>query len=184
MLGLHPGSVEFHQRYSQTFTQYYNALGFESDLVSSALTRVQGAYVMRGLAALAALGWPPDEDAELPAILDKIFLGSQNLLKGPLVAAETSETAPLPVTRGDGLNYIAWLISAARSSHDALRAQQGFVGTIPNALLYLMLQHALDLGYVDSGLQLRRDALGWGRVHLSRGAARAAVRRDRRPGAR
>jgi hypothetical protein len=48
------------------------------------------------------------------------------------------------------------LIDAAATSHNALRRQQGFTDNKrPSALLYLMLQHALDLGYVDTSLRLQ-----------------------------
>ena len=161
LLGLHPGSVEFHQRYSQSFTQYYNLMGLESELVSSGVTAQGVAYVEAGLAALSQLGWEPPAEGDLPALLEKIFLKKANLLTGDLVCPELSEVDGLPVDRADGLNYLAWLVTAARTSHDTLRKQEGFTEGVPTALLYQMLRHALDLGFVDSGLTLRRDALQW-----------------------
>lgn len=161
VIGLHPGSAELYQRYSQSFTQHYNALGFATEAVSEPATDAMRTYIAQTLAALAALGWTPPAGAELPELLEKVFLKNPNLLKGELVDAELSETSKLSVTRADKQNYIEWLQSAARSSHDALRRQDGFTGGVPSALLYLMLHHALDLGFVDAGLSLRRDALKW-----------------------
>lgn len=159
IVGLHPTAAEFYQRYSQSFTQYYNLMGFATDPVAEPFTAGARRYFLAGLSALAALGWVHPPDGDLPELLEKIFLKKPNLLKGELVQAELSDTAALDVTRADGLNYIAWLQAAARISHDALRRQEGFVNGIPSALLYLMLHHALDLGFVDAGLTFRREAL-------------------------
>ena len=159
IVGLHPVSAEFYQRYSQSFTEYYNLLGFATEPVSAPVTASARRYVQAGLLALAEFGWSVPEGGELPALLEKIFLRQPSLLKGNLVQAELSDTAPLSATRADGMNYIAWLQAAARTSHDALRRQEGFSDGVPTALLYMMLRHALDLGYVDTGLQLRREAL-------------------------
>ncbi len=161
IVGLHPTSAEFYQRYSQTFTQYYNTLGFALEPVSAPLGAQWTRYVQAGLLALQEFGWSMAPGGELPEILEKVFLKDPNLLKGELVEAELSDTAPLSVGRADGQNYIGWLQSAARTSHDALRKQEGFSDEPPRALLYMMLRHALDLGFVDTGLTLRRVALGW-----------------------
>lgn len=161
IVGLHPTSAEFYQRYSQSFTQYYNTLGFALEPVSEPLTAAAMRWITAGLVALSELGWQMPPDGELPELLEKIFLKDASLLKGFLVEAELSETQTLSVSRADGLNYIAWLQSAARTSHDTLRKQEGFTDGVPSALLYSMLRHALDLGFIDTGLQLRREALDW-----------------------
>lgn len=159
IVGLHPTSAEFYQRWSQSFTQYYNLLGFETEPVSAPVTAAARTYVAAGLAALADLGWAAPPGMPLPPLLEKIFLRAANLLKGDLVDVELSDTKPLRVTRADGRNYIDWLQFAARTSHDTLRKQEGFGDDIPTAILYLFLHHALDLGYIDTDLGLRRDAL-------------------------
>ena len=160
IVGLHPTSAEFYQRYSQTFTQYYNALGFATEPVSAPLGAVANAFVQKGLQALAQLGWTAPPGTALPDLLEKIFLKAPNLLKGDLVEAGLSDSNRLTVTRADGRNYIEWLQWAARTSHDALRKQEGFADQIPTALLYLLLHHALDIEYVQTDLAYRRDALG------------------------
>jgi hypothetical protein len=158
IVGLHPSAAEFYQRYSQSFTQYYNMMGFATEPATEPLTATARRYISAGLAALADFGWIMPPDSELPELLEKIFLKKPNLLKGELVQAELSDIAPLNVTRADSLNYIAWLQTASRTSHDALRRQEGFASGIPTALLYLMLHHALDLGFVDAALNFRREA--------------------------
>ena len=159
IVGLHPTSAEFYQRYSQTFTQYYNALGFATEPVSAPVGAAAKASAQRGLQALAQLGWTMPPGSPLPDLLEKIFLKAPNLLKGDLVDTELSDTKRLTVTRADGRNYIDWLQFAARTSHDALRKQEGFADQIPTAMLYLLLHHALDLEYVHTDLVYRRDAL-------------------------
>lgn len=158
IVGLHPTAAEFYQRYSQSFTQYYNMMGLTTEPVAEPLTAAARRYISSGISALAEMGWILPPDSDLPELLEKIFLKKPNLLKGELVQAELSDTAPLNVNRADGLNYIAWLQTASRTSHDALRRQEGFASGIPTALLYLMLHHALDLGFIDAGLNFRRTA--------------------------
>jgi hypothetical protein len=158
IVGLHPTAAEFYQRYSQSFTQYYNMMGFATEPVTEPLTAAARRYISAGLLAFAELGWVLPPDSDLPELLEKIFLKKPNLLKGDLVQTELSDIAPLNVTRADSLNYIAWLQTASRTSHDALRRQEGFSSGIPTALLYLMLHHALDLGFVDAALNFRREA--------------------------
>lgn len=159
IVGLHPVSAEFYQRFARSFTHYYNMLHFSHVPAGGPGTGLARRYIEAGLLALSELGWNMPPRAELPELLEKIFLGKANLLKGHLVQAEVSDAAPLAITRADGLNYIAWLQSAARTSHDVLRRQEGFAGGVPQALLYQMLRHALDLGFVDAALELRRTAL-------------------------
>jgi hypothetical protein len=59
----------------------------------------------------------------------------------------------------DGRNYLRWLIDSARESLDAVRRQEGFTaGKPPTALLFLMLRHAVELGYWDASLRLYEEA--------------------------
>jgi hypothetical protein len=159
IVGLHPTSAEFFQRWSQSFTQYHNQLSFETEPVSEAVTGAAQRYVAAGLLTLSELGWNAPPDSPLPPLLEKIFLTKPNLLKGDLVEAEPSDKSQLKVTRADGRNYVDWLQWAARTSHDTLRKQEGFADGVPTALLYLLLHHALDLGYIETDLTFRRAAL-------------------------
>ena len=158
IVALHPTSAEFYQRYARTFTSYYNQLQFSFVPVTEVSFAVQQ-YIQKGLLALQHFGWTMPPAGELPEILEKIFLKKANLLKGSLVQAELSDNASLAVTRADGLNYIAWLKLAAETSHDVLRQQEGFANGVPEALLYQMLRHALDLGFIDAALTFRRKDL-------------------------
>ncbi len=159
VIGLHPSSVEFYQRYAETLEQLYNRLKY-SGLLNDLVAAVVGlTYVNSGLDLLRTLGYDTDT-SEIPEILNKFFLQTANLLKGPLIDDRPlSETERIRAYRDDKTNYIEWLIKAARDSHNTLRMQAGFMDNRPpNALLYLMLQHALDLGYLETSFQLHLNA--------------------------
>ena len=96
----------------------------------------------------------------MPEILNKLFLDQPNLLKGSVIDdVPLSETVPIRAYRPDGSNYLQWLVEAARQSHDVLRRQDGFIDERPpTALLYLMLRHAIDVGYVTTGIQFHLEA--------------------------
>jgi hypothetical protein len=175
ILGLHPTSAEFYYRYSQSFTQHYNALGFATEPVSDRSAGSARARLEAGLQALSEFGWVAPPGSEMPELLEKVFLKRSDRLSDNLVEAQVSESAPLSVTRADGLNYLAWLQLAARTSHDVLRKQEGFpANSPPTALLYLLLHHALDLGFVDAGLVLKRTAF-----NLSDAAYKAAKKQPK-----
>ena len=126
IVGLHPGSAEFYQRYSQSFTQHYNALRFATEPVSAPAAAAARRYVEAGLLALADFGFTIPPGAELPDLLEKIFLRRPNLLKGELVQAELSDSAPLEITRPDG--PICMAANRARTSHEDVAQEEGFRG--------------------------------------------------------
>jgi hypothetical protein len=156
IVGLHSGSVEFSQRYAESAEELYNRFNLEGlgPLFSSlALAGLQ----IFGVQLLAKLGYSGEET---PDILDKFFFGQHNLLKGPVIDDRPlSETEPIRACTADGKNYLQWLIDAARTSINAVYAQQGFKdGKPPQALLYLLLRHALQLGYHDVSVRLHEAA--------------------------
>jgi hypothetical protein len=156
ILGLHPASVEFHYRYAQSLEHLYNHINFLG------LGNVWFQALLR-----AALDRPAEEllrrlghsGAERPAVLGKYFLGGQGRLRGPLVDDRPlSETEPVRAWTADQRSYLRWLIDAA-GSLETLRLQPGFLEDRPPAtLLYLLLRHALILGYADAGRFLHRTA--------------------------
>jgi hypothetical protein len=170
VIGLHPGSAELSNRYAESVTHLYNELLFLD--FASFLGEIVGAPLRTGaMQLLSRLGYA---GTTTPEILSRIFRGRHEQLKGPVVEdGKISEANALKPATTDGRNYLRWLADAARTSLDALYAQQGFVDDAPpRALLYLMLRHALQLGYHDGSV----------RAHVAAGlltveAARAA-RRD------
>lgn len=159
IVGLHAGSVEFQQRYAESATQLYNRLRMEGAGGAFVAALITLGYVTSGLNLLKELGYQAASDADNPDILEKLFVREPNLLKGHLVDdVDLSEVSPIRDYTETGDNYIAWLIAAAGTSHDALRLQKGFAAGTPTALLYLMLHHALDLSYVETSIRLFLNA--------------------------
>ena len=159
VIGLNPDSVEFYQRYAESFEDLLNRFNMYGIGNIFLALLVGASYVQSGKDLLSTFGYNGDET---PDILEKIFLKSQNLLKGPLID-DVPLTEMDPIRKytpdPDGHNYIRWLIDAASTSHNTLRKQDGFIDNkIPSALLYLMLHHALDLNYVDVSLKLHLQA--------------------------
>lgn len=160
ILGLHPASAEYHYRYAQSLDHLYNhlsLLGAGGKLLKAidraGLERQAGELLER-------LGYEGDAP---PEILELYFRSSQGALLGDVVDDRPlSESEEVRDWTGDGRNYLEWLRDAARDSLEALRLQAGFAeGKPPAALLYLLLRHALVLGYADAGYDLyNREELG------------------------
>jgi hypothetical protein len=162
ILGLHSGSVEYYQRYAESLEHLFNWLiiillsfGFREftlDLLGRGL-------IQQGMDLLRKLGY---QGEATPEVLEKFFLGSQNILKGPLIddrpLSETDLIRPY-TPDPDNKNYIQWLIDAAQTSLDQLTQETGFIDNkSPIALLYILLRHALIQGYWDTSIRTHIDA--------------------------
>ena len=171
IVGLNPNSVEFYNRYAQSREQIYNTLNLKlSGMDRKTLFRyldqetltdlLIGNYEQSGMELLAAFGYHGKGHEAIPEILKKYFFGRNDLLKGGLIDDQPlSEVDNIRAYTEEGYNYIRWLLDAASSSHDTLRKQQGFTNNhVPTALLYLLLHHALDLGYLEASRRLHRSA--------------------------
>ena len=159
IVGLHPNSVEYYQRYAESYEALINRFKLSGGLAFLIGLIVAGGYVKTGMDLLKDLGYQGDET---PDILKKFFLKSENKLYQDLIDdRKLSETEPIRkyTPSPDPKNYVEWLIEAANTSHDTLRKQQGFLDDkIPSALLYLMLKHSLDMGYINISLDLSLKA--------------------------
>ena len=155
LVGLHPTSAEFHQRYLESLDDLHNRLSlagvFDLLRLLASLGRVSAARAL-----LERLGY----EGRDPDILTKLLLRRQHALRGPLVDDRPlSESARVRAYTTDGRNYLTWLASAGRTSLDALRREEGFVDdAAPTALLYLMLRHALLVAWRRTGLRLQWSA--------------------------
>jgi hypothetical protein len=153
VLGLHPTSVEFHQRYAESLDHLFN----RAKLQDAAEALMSGLAARRFLAdggtLLARLGYSGPK----PDLLDKFFFSRSNRLNGPLIDDRPlSETASIRAYTEDERNYLHWLFDAAKSSLEELRLEAGFKGNqAPDTLLYVLLRHALMQGYWDSSLRLQ-----------------------------
>lgn len=156
IVGLHPASVEFHQRYANTRDQEHN-LAVLWQLFIAWPTLPANELHNEAFQLLASLGY----DGEVtPQLFDLFWKVTANPLTGPAIqAGPLSETDPLRVVTTDNRNYIQWLHEWARLNFDTVRVQDGFqAGQWPNALLYILLRHALELGYYDAGIRVLDDA--------------------------
>src|SRR5262249_15079142 len=154
ILGLPSGSVEWTQRYAESLQTAANRLNFLG--LGGQLAAYLFAERRRARDLLRGFGFLSDP---LPPILDKLFSGGDNLLKGGVVDDKPlSETERIRPYTTDGRNYIQWVIDAANTSIDALYRQEGFKDDkTPAALLYLFLRHALQLGYHDVSVRLHEN---------------------------
>lgn len=154
VLGLHSGAVEYHPMTSEStdhkfyelaFLDYSVALGFLGFFPSGP-----------PLSLLRDMGYEGDA---IPDLLQKLFKPLQTPLTGPLVDDRPlSETERIRAYAGTR-NYLEWLLDAANTGIAALQAEQGFDDDKkPAALLYLLLRHALQLAYHDTGVALYADA--------------------------
>lgn len=157
ILGLHPNSVEFDQRYAESLAQTLNTMnlsGFLEQLV------VALALLEQGLDILRDHGYDPGERGR-PDLLDKFFFAKPFPIDETKLVDDQplAEDKPIRDYTADGRNYIEWLIDAANTSLETLRLQTGLPDADrPTALLYLMLRHALMLGYYDTGVRLYQRA--------------------------
>jgi hypothetical protein len=164
VLGLHANSVEFYQRYSQSFDQLHSvrvlqtagerALSQKGRLAQNPLKgasteAIAHARAVKATAILKDLG-ADIANIHLP-ILEKYFLSLPNLLEGPIVNEVISETSPLPKIEAIQKNYIEWLTTAGAND---IRIENFSGTTPPIALLYLLLRHALMLAQSDAAAQL------------------------------
>ncbi len=179
ILGLHSGSVEFYSRIGESFNHIFNLYQSSQSstfMLFSFLSNSSGSssgnnvtfeQVIKaivnsigGSLLLKEFGYTGEET---PAILEKLFVLNAEKLTGPLIDdVPLSELNPIRTYSNyvDGgittpENYIQWLVRVAGSKFDDLRTEKGFIDNKkPTALLYLMLKHALELGYWDTSLKL------------------------------
>ncbi|HET9528303.1 MAG TPA: hypothetical protein VFO99_19160, partial [Pyrinomonadaceae bacterium] len=160
VVGLHPTSAEFYNRFAQSADQLLNYFRYYGTAAPFIAAVVQFVYTQSGINLLANFGFTPATSEDVPEILSKFFLSNSDRLAGPTVDDRViSETEPIRAYRENGDNYIDWLITAAQTSHDTLRRQADFLDNRPpTALLYLMLRHALDLSFLDVSIQFHVNA--------------------------
>jgi len=157
VLGLQPSSAEFRYRYAQSIEALVNTAGLSGWFEDLYQAFLQADLDRPALDLLARMG----HDGERPPLLDLYFHGRQAPLTGPLVDDRPlSETEQVRVWATGDRNYLTWLLDAAESSLDTLRAATGFVDAMPTALLFLLARHALILGYAESARGLH-DLAGY-----------------------
>jgi hypothetical protein len=156
IVGLHPASVEFHQRYASTHKQEHNIAAMWQ-LFISWQTLPANELHNEAFALLQQLGYTGLETPKLFDLFWKVF---PNRLNGPIIQeGPLSEVDTLRIVTTNDRNYIEWLQEWARLSFDTIRVQDGFLNNKwPNSLLYILLRHALELGYHDAGIRVLAEA--------------------------
>jgi len=153
IVGLHPASVELHQRYAEGLEHLFNKVKFQgiAGLIAEHI-RV-GTLTAEAMQLLRRLGYMGEAK---PDALEKFFFSKSQRLNGAVIDDRPlSETAPVRGYTEDDRNYLAWLLDTAQTSFEDLRLERGFKNdAAPNALLYVMLRHAIMLGYWDTSLKL------------------------------
>ncbi len=164
VLGHHGGSVEFHSRVGQSLNHLWNLylLAQEQSGGVSAYQAALNYYekFFQTFPGRQLLYHDFKYKGETPEILEKYF-GDVALKLNELIHDQPlSEQIGIRPYTTDDRNYVEWLIDAAATSFDILKKEkEGFIDEKkPHALLYTMLQHALEIGYFETGLKLYREA--------------------------
>ncbi|MFD7449643.1 hypothetical protein [Kitasatospora sp. NPDC059827] len=156
ILALHPTSAEYYQRYAQSVEDVFNRenLGALGSTVLPALERLNMPGPIRAL--LTRFGYPDSGPAQDPDLIRRLFVDTQHPLLAPSVDDRPlSETDPIRPYTADGANYLQWLAAHARTDLETIRTEAGFpADDRPSALLYLLLRHALLLGWADAATEL------------------------------
>ncbi|MEU5261524.1 hypothetical protein [Amycolatopsis sp. NPDC021455] len=164
LLALHPTSAEYHQRYAQSVEDLFNRenLGGLGSTVLPALDALGLPGPVRALLARFGADTGPGKD---PDLLRRLFTDFQQPILAPLVDDRPlSETDPIRDYTPDHRNYVRWLADLAGGDPavtdlDAIRLELGFTDdTPPSALLYLLLRHAVLLGWDDAARALASAA--------------------------
>lgn len=151
IMGLHPSSVEFHLQILDSADRIWNEYKLGSKrrnaLEASMRDKMQATYQI-----LKDLGYVVAE----PEITAKFFSEVAGPMKRPVIdVSPVSETAELTLCTTDSKNYLTWCREKAKTAFEDLRLQRGFSeGKTPNALLYHVLRHALQLGYHSTAFDL------------------------------
>lgn len=168
ILALHPTSAEYHQRYAQSVEDLFNRenLGGLGRTVLPALDRLNLPGPVRALLDRFGAATGPGRD---PDLLRRLFTDFQQPLLAPLVDDRPlSETDPVRDYTPDERNYLRWLADAAGTDLHTVRLELGFTRDVrPAALLYLLLRHAVLLGWADTARGLVAAAGGAGPADLS-----------------
>ncbi len=154
VLGLHPSSVEYYPLQAESLEHKFYELAFLDFSISLDLLDFFPATIPLGL--LRSFGY---NGSEIPDLLNQMYKARQTPLMGPLIDDRPlSESEAIRKYAGNQ-NYIEWLVDAAQVGIERIQQEQGFDGDKkPDALLYLLLRHAVQLGFHTTGVRLQVEA--------------------------
>lgn len=153
IIGLHPASVEFYQRFVSGNYFLWNLYNYNRFLHgATAPANVSYATSLQFSLAFGSIGL---SSIHAPRLFDFTYVKEHKYLNGPVIdRLKLSETRRIEDLGSNNENYIDWLIM---SNWEQIRAEDfsniGVAGaTPPKALLYLMLRHSCLLEYVRTSL--------------------------------
>ena len=155
IVGLNPSSVEYYSRNAESLDQLFNMLN-RFALGPAWITALSNLNLQA--AAIALLKRMGYSGTALPDLLNHYFLTDNPQITTIIDDRALSETNSIRAYTPDNRNYIKWLIDAAGQSLDTLREETGFTNNqSPQALLYLLLRHALLLGYYNTSYNFHKS---------------------------
>lgn len=153
IIGLHPASVEFYQRFVSGNYFLWNLYNYNRFLHHATVPHDVGyATSLQFSLAFGSIGL---SSIHAPRLFDFTYVKEHKYLNGPVIdRLKLSETRRIETLGSNNENYIDWLIM---SNWEQIRAEDfsniGVAGaTPPKALLYLMLRHSCLLEYVRTSL--------------------------------
>lgn len=155
ILGLHPSSVEFYQRFVSGNYFLWNLYNYNQFLHGSSTPSAVPTSYASSLQFSLAFGNIGLASIHAPRLFDFTYVKQQKYLNGPVIdRLKLSETRRIEALGSNNENYIDWLIM---SNWERIRTEDfsniGVPGaTPPKALLYLMLRHSCLLEYVRTSL--------------------------------
>jgi hypothetical protein len=157
ILDLHPASIEFHLRYAESLDDIFNRAKLHG-IGAQLLEHIRVSQLQQqAMELLGRLGYTGGLE---PDALQRFFFTRASRLNGPLIDDRPlSELDPIRGYTVDNRDYITWLATVGRESFEDLRLENGFIDSRPpDALLYVMLRHALLLGFWDASLRFHQTA--------------------------
>lgn len=156
IIALHPASVEYHARLSHSkkhLWNYYLFSGLSFQYWQN--LNIEAALITGAKLLLSAWGY---KGTEQPKIFDKYYRTGQERLNGPIVDdLPPSESQLIRAYSDNNKSYINWLYEALGDYEGMLLPQAG-LRERPQALLYLLLRHALLEEYDGAGHKARFNA--------------------------
>ncbi len=161
ILGLHPSSVEYYQRFTGGSYLMWNLYRFVGGAGGNTVgfPQLNGTQEQTFDSIFNSLGFVY---SQIPRIFSMTFLQQHRLLNGPvidtLLLSENRRVQDIPATTK---NYIEWLkLSTLQQIRDEDFTNIGATASQkpPQALLYLLLRHAIFVEYLNASYCLQQTA--------------------------
>lgn len=155
ILGLHPSSVEYYQRFATGPYFLWNLYAYNQVIQKKPIgPTVSYATILDFPGLFSQLDY---FFTQPPRVFDFVYSVKEKYLDGQVIDPfPFSESRTLNAIGSQGQNYIDWLYAA--SYNEILREDFSSIGSPgmvpPNSLLYLMLRHACLLEYVRTGISI------------------------------